>query len=275
MNTERDFYLWLGGFLDGEGCFSLTRAKSGAMFSARIQLSLRCDDWRLIEEIWETTGVGVTSLKRTEGTNPQATWWVLRSHDCQAIGQKLADAGGIRSKKARDFQLWREAVDLLCEVGGSAFGPAEPRLQQIKDELHAIKKFDPVFAAGYERLLNHRPQGIPNPHRRMHYPKLSLAIVEEVVRLHEAGGSTQKELAKQFGVGEMAISRIVNGQYRKVGASMRAQAERLTLEQIDTMVARYRAGEKPKVLQEEYGCSGPQFYRYANGNFERKRFRAS
>lgn len=278
MNTielngdERDFYSWLAGFLDGEGSFNLMLG-ARHNYSARAQVSLRCDDWRVVQMIWEQTGLGSAVTRPARSTSQAGvTWWVLRALECQALARRLRAVGGLRAKKARDFAIWSEAVDLLCEGGGSEFGPNADRLGELKAALHKVKEFDPAFAEGYQSLVGVTGNGTAwsGGQRLMHYHKLTDEMAAEIVRLRDEGQLTQKEIARRFGIGEMAVSRLVRGQYARVAGSAKAQSERLTLEQIDALVARFRAGEMARTLCEEYGVSKPQFYRYVNGEYDRR-----
>lgn len=271
---DRLFYAWLAGFLDGEGCFSLQLGVRGTVYSARLDVTQRADDWKLMRMIWERTGLGTCNFAHARGTSqPSVTWWVLRARECQELARRLRSAGGLRGKKARDFELWAEAADILCDVGGSSSSPLGARLGEIKAALHAVKVFDASAAEEAEMMSAAKIDKRPNLDRLMHYKVLTQLQAEEIIRLRDTGVS-QREIAAKFGVSPITISRLVRGMYKRIGPSAKALSDRLTLEAIDRMVARYHDGEKPIDLQREYSISAPQFYRYVNGQFERHRFRS-
>lgn len=281
METEdRLFYSWLAGFIDGEGCFIIQHNSRNGVLSAIVTVALRDDDWAIIDEIYKRTGLGSVGTRNSRPTvvngltRGGVAWWVTRAQECQLLIDRLRAVGGLRGKKRQDFDLWSEAVQLLCEHGGSSNSPVSGRLMELRVALQDVKRYN--VAAGEEAktsILGVRKQPRPNTNRLMHYKKLTTEQAEEIIHLHNAGEMSQKEIAAQFNVGQMAISRLVRGQYRRVGASEAAQ-RRLSLEQIDTMVARFKAGEKAKLLCQEFTVSAPQFYRYVNGKFDRRYHRA-
>lgn len=228
--------------------------------------------------IRERTGLGTINVRDgredTKGgkIQPSVTWYVLRAEECRDLASRLRAVGGLRAKKSRDFDIWTEAVDILCTQGGSIFGPAANRLADIKQQLHQTKVFDPEYAKGYESLLGVRGLGTPKSSTRlMHYKKLTQEQVEEIVRLRDEGKMTQRAISERFNVGQMAISRIVNGYYKRVGGP--SSPRKITLAQIDEMTARYRKGERAVDLWPEYGVSKARFWDYVAGRFDRRYYR--
>jgi DNA-binding NarL/FixJ family response regulator len=178
------------------------------------------------------------------------------------------EVGGLRAKKAEDFRLWMRAVDLLVNVGGSKSGPAAQELESLKSQLHASKVFDHAAIEGAQQF-GAKAERTPNPGRLMHYKRLTQDQALEIIRLRDEG-MEQKQIAIKMGVSQMTVSRLVRGQYRRVGASAAAVQSKITLEKIDEMVERYNRGELPKALQTEYGVGQAQFYRFTNGKFDRR-----
>lgn len=109
---------WLAGFLDGEGCFSIQRPYGGKRFSCRMSVNLRQDDQPLLVEIHALTGLGRLCFKpssKFHKGNPQIGWTVSSRADCAHLVEIL-DIYRLRSKKARDYEIWRTAVRELLSV---------------------------------------------------------------------------------------------------------------------------------------------------------------
>lgn len=107
--SDRDdaFGHWLAGFIDGEGSFIIHGAERK---QCRMCVKLRADDRAILDEIVERTGIGrVTHQPNNARTNPQYGWLVITKADCQRL-VALLERYPLRAKKARDFEIWREAV---------------------------------------------------------------------------------------------------------------------------------------------------------------------
>jgi LAGLIDADG DNA endonuclease family protein len=102
---------WLAGFIDGEGCFRLQRHPHNGTWHASFTLKQRDDDTALLEAIARETGIGRVKLDRHRSGNsaPCAVWKVESKRDTAALC-RLLDEHPLRSRKARDYTLWRSAV---------------------------------------------------------------------------------------------------------------------------------------------------------------------
>ena len=100
---------WLAGFIDGEGCFRIAKRHQryyayGCFFS----ITLRADDEPVLWEIQRRTGFGrVRSYPHQR--NAAACYSVETRAECLALIEIL-DRYPLRAKKARDYAIWREAV---------------------------------------------------------------------------------------------------------------------------------------------------------------------
>lgn len=122
LNISDDFGYWLAGFVDGEGCFSVNYnivpgyhcIQCGISF----QISLRHDDLPVLKYIKETLGIGnltesidnswTNGIRKHKG-NPKATYTVSTRNEVMhliAIFEKYP----LRSKKQRDFDIWKIAA---------------------------------------------------------------------------------------------------------------------------------------------------------------------
>lgn len=221
--TDDIFWAWLAGLLDGEGCFTLMRdPRPPRRIRTTVAVSLRIDDWRILKAVYDRAGIG--NLRTTQaglGARPNAhpvvTWQVSKIDECRAIIDGLDSVGGLRAKKARDYEIWREAVALTSQYGSGVHSEVAERLSFLKEEMHRTKKWDEDYARGaYDIPVNRRTA-----------PR--------------TGRSSSQHWASKAGVpGKLLRQRLY---------------ARLTQEQVDDILARVAVGERRAVLAEEYGVS--------------------
>lgn len=117
---ERDaFGYWLAGFVDGEGCFLLynKNRKGVPICCGRFIIALRKDDLPILDKIKRFLGCGRIYLddKRAR-SRPQAKYVIYHSADLKQVVIPLFEKYSLRAKKARDFVIWKQAVELLVEI---------------------------------------------------------------------------------------------------------------------------------------------------------------
>lgn len=146
---DTGFGYWLAGFLDGEGHFGVRR-KGISAFTCCVTVNLRRDDEPLLHEIVAQTGLGVVYDQNAPPQgHPQVRWDVAKKPEVVALCDIL-DAHPLRSKKARDFAIWREAVGVWATVsrGGAPSGRADRnaaayrRLAELSDRLRGVRAYD-------------------------------------------------------------------------------------------------------------------------------------
>ena len=141
---------WLAGLIDGEGSFiahlfrPATRPKS---LNVQIQMvvGLRADDKSVLEHCQGVTGLGkLNYIKQNE--RHRWLWMVTRKADCQALVEIL-DRHPLRSKKSRDFAIWREIVreHATWKHGHAAPQEDQERLFGLARDLRAVRLYDPQF----------------------------------------------------------------------------------------------------------------------------------
>lgn len=109
--TQSDFGHYLAGLTDGEGCFVIAPNALNA-FKCQFLIHLRADDKPLLEWLREQSGLGNLYRGRREkigGDQPSWRWDVSRRRECLQL-VALFEQFPLRSKKARDFALWAQAV---------------------------------------------------------------------------------------------------------------------------------------------------------------------
>lgn len=113
MNDDA-FGHWLAGFIDGEGCFRIQCGLSHRRFPSYVctfSLKQRDDDASLLAAIAERTGIGGIREDRARpgGSKPCVIWRVESKADTMGL-VRLLDRYPLRSRKRRDYAIWREAV---------------------------------------------------------------------------------------------------------------------------------------------------------------------
>jgi len=232
------FWTWAAGIFDGEGCFFLVYDKARGSHYARFAIGLRADDWRVIQMIKDEAGFGSIRKKfpspnAPKGSNPAVSWEVATHDGCVALLQGLRSGYGLRSKKARDFELWAEAVELISEHGRGRHTVAGPRLVEIKEELHRVKRWSPERAEGFQSITGRDGDGTTAEHkpktgrsssafwaspesipaktlRQRLYAKLTQAQIDEIVS-RVLAGERRVALAREFGVSPQLIGKFING----------------------------------------------------------------
>jgi hypothetical protein len=108
------FGYWLSGLADGEGCFRI--ARSGKRLHPRFGLLFRADDRALVEMVQQKfNGIGgIHEGKGYSGHNPMVQWEVFDKLGLQVIVEFFGRFP-LRSKKAKDFVLWRDAVEAYAK----------------------------------------------------------------------------------------------------------------------------------------------------------------
>ena len=113
---DREFGHWLAGFLDGEGCFDIPRQRKTRRdyYYCRLSVTLRADDADTLRMCAARLGGHVYFGKRgsqPRDGKPKARWEVSKRSELRAIVE-LLDQCPLRSKKARDYAIWRRALDV-------------------------------------------------------------------------------------------------------------------------------------------------------------------
>lgn len=156
MDMDPEFGHWLAGFIDGEGCFTIGRYKDvrcGSVgYNCRMALAVREDDRPLLEEIQRCVGFGylrrrVPTRRMVPNAKPTVQWGVQTKNGCLTLVE-LLDVYPLRSKKARDYAVWREAVLAWHAMPPHGFGPGRvairfdwTRMAELYDQLPKVRRY--------------------------------------------------------------------------------------------------------------------------------------
>jgi hypothetical protein len=128
---------FIAGFIEGEGHFGIAEANGGQSFRCVMSLKVRDDDTELVE--WLRARVGVGGLHRVPAratSNPQVSWLVQTQPGCRAL-VKLLTRFEMRGRKAREFEIWKDAVELWSSGAPNRVARAE----SLRRRLLAARRF--------------------------------------------------------------------------------------------------------------------------------------
>lgn len=131
---------YLAGLVDGEGCFYITTPRVKGNTGCGFIVKLRADDRPLLTACRDLVGVGRLTLSpRRNDWAPTFEWRVTKKAELLVIVE-LFRRFPLRSRKARDFEIWSEAVDYwnYCITGRHSDWSF---LEQAKAQLAAVRTY--------------------------------------------------------------------------------------------------------------------------------------
>jgi hypothetical protein len=166
------FGAWLSGLTDGEGCFvAYTSAyPEGTRLTLRFSVKLRADDGPVLDEIRETLGAGVLRFRepapeRRATHHPTVEWVVQDRGELYRHILPQFDSYPLRSKKARDYTVWREIVILSAGYkrtrGARMMEEVGDRLRPLIDQLRQGRAYreSPAAAEAWNPAEQPEPAG--------------------------------------------------------------------------------------------------------------------
>lgn len=271
--TDSLFWSWLAGFIDGEGCFTLTVSASQT-FVIRCSIALRADDWPVLRRIQEQTGVGTLRISANQSpanrpnSNAAVRWSTQTIDECLVLRDGLASVGGLRAKKSSDFALWGQALDLIDQQGGGRHSGAWATLMALKQKLHQVKRYDPALAEGFLEKLGRNADGVltanrshggrgssefwqseasaPNRQwRQLRYAKLSQEQIDEITKRIDAG-ERRSLIAKEFGVSVGLLAKFTRGDYLRRDGTLQRDAPKEVVPATSPEFWETEAGQRAK-----------------------------
>ena len=135
---------FLAGFIEGEGCFLITRQTRGYGYRCGMSLTARDDDEALINQLAKTTRLGTVRRTADRPTSrPQVTWRVMAKSDCRRL-MELLHAYPLRGRKGGDFAIWAAAVNWWIGSDATERRPSREwgPMPYLKERLGAAKRYD-------------------------------------------------------------------------------------------------------------------------------------
>lgn len=140
VKIDRDFGNYFAGFADGEGSFTIVQTRthdSVRKWRCQFSISLRADDRHILDEFVRRLGIGVVHGPYARGAQgsetssnrkPQVMYFVRNLDDVPVLVEILRKCP-LRAKKAKDFEIWSEAVEYWLERDWEALAAAKIRLE--------------------------------------------------------------------------------------------------------------------------------------------------
>lgn len=147
---DAGFANWFVGFVDGEGCF-MVAYRAGRIKGAHIptfSLVLRDDDVDIILEVQARLGFGLVKARKftSPGSRDGIGWHTYSKKDTMRL-VAFFDLHPLRSKKARDFEVWREAV---VEYQKDVNVRSRDKMAYLRGKLKLVRQYDPPEIDDFE-----------------------------------------------------------------------------------------------------------------------------
>lgn len=131
----------LAGLLDGESHLAIVPNNHGSGWRCECSVNLRDDDQEILVNYRTKLGLGhLLSVPARNGSRPQVLWRIGSKLDCQVLTEIL-DAHPLRGRKRREYEIWRDAVE-ICACGRYGLGPgSRARLARLAEYLRAERVY--------------------------------------------------------------------------------------------------------------------------------------
>ena len=148
LDVEDSFGYWFAGYFDGEGCLYTSTCKTKYGIGRRIglQISCRIDDYDVLKHVQESLGVGKFWISPPRNNANAVSHW--RCEDAKSLGEiilPLFDKYKLRSKKGREYALWRKlAVEqYIRSMGGASRRPGTSQ-QGVEEFLKTVQEISDI-----------------------------------------------------------------------------------------------------------------------------------
>lgn len=146
LDVPDDFGHWFAGMVDGEGSFTirLLHRDRSIYASVEFHIKLRDDDAAILHEIKETLGIGRLYSHKPASPNAgaQLLYQVYRIGDIIHVLIPLFEEYPLRSKKRRDFILWKRAARMI-HLGQHLTASGHEEILQLKKQMEEGRKYQP------------------------------------------------------------------------------------------------------------------------------------
>lgn len=143
---------WLAGFIDGEGSFNISH--HGGNCQPRFSLKLRDDDSDILKDIRNFIGAGTTRKSKCSPiTSKYYSPNAKNQYRFDLVGRDntklvlILDQYPLRSKKLRDYKIWRESVEFYSNLLFTRWSDPDlkklrhTKMLEFKTQLESIRKY--------------------------------------------------------------------------------------------------------------------------------------
>ena len=131
----------LAGFLDAESHLAVIPNNGGATWRCECSVNLRDDDREILVSYRDKLGLGhLTPVAARNGSRPQVLWKIGSKLESLVLAQ-LLDAHPLRARKAREYEIWREAVGIWAFERRGLGPSARARMAQLAEYLLAERVY--------------------------------------------------------------------------------------------------------------------------------------
>ena len=147
------FKNYFAGLCDGEATFGINR--NGTTYFG---LKMRADEKPLMQNLQEELGIGRLQFvldpghKRGRNNNPCVTLSITSLEGCERLVQVLGEGQFMRSKKRKDYLIWKRAVRVR-QRSNMKISTKRARIEELRTDLRLARQYDPrVSAADLEHV---------------------------------------------------------------------------------------------------------------------------
>lgn len=143
-NTNSLTWEWLLGFIEGEGCFTVSHTKDSERhyLIPKFELFVSSDDRMIVENIRKFLGIGKIYYKRPRqnlGYISKATVGLVVCKKKELIIlRNLLKPLHWHTKKQYDFLLWSSCIDIIEQVRQTTY-EGKMEIARYRDRLNGVK----------------------------------------------------------------------------------------------------------------------------------------
>jgi hypothetical protein len=150
MGIDERFNHFIAGFVTGEGSFYVTITRRSQV-TCGFAIKVRADDTELVREVWRALGFA-GNIHHISSRRYKYKWDKVHRHDAVLLIVRglpeltqyivpFFDQYQLRGQKRRNYELWKQAVDILNRGDHLTMEGLE-RLHEIKADMNRYRGQD-------------------------------------------------------------------------------------------------------------------------------------